>query len=261
MTCAVAFTLAAQAKAFFSPRQEKKCPASQQEQPLSISNGKLGATICGDISAEEIFLSDATLPDKAQNSPFAVLRIDDQNSNPTKHFHRSLSVDSGLVSESYLKGNTRFHREYFSSRQDHLLAMRLSADKAQALSFSVSLSAFGPHKAKARGQQITMTGHLTDPKEDLLHFCSILKADTPDGKIFATDSTLLIDGATEVVLYYVNETSLNNKSPYIEKAADDAWHTVNYTYEQFRERHLADIRKASKSSNKKSRPQQNKFHP
>lgn len=261
MTCAVAFMLAAQAKAFFSPRQETKHPASQQEQPLSISNGKLSATFSGDISAEEIFLSDTTIPDKVQNSPFAVLRIDDPNSNPTKHFHRSLSVDSGLVSESYQKGSTRFHREYFSSRQDHLLAMRLSADKAQALSFSVSLSAFGPHKAKARGQQITMTGHLTPYKDSILHFCSILKANTPDGKIFATDSTLFIDGATDVVLYYVNESSLNDEFPYIEKAADDAWHTVNYTYEQFRERHLADIRKASKLSDKKNRPQESNFRP
>ena len=105
-----------------------------------------------------------------------------------------------------------------------------------------------------------MTGHLTDKRDNILHFCSILKADTPDGKVFASDSTLAIDGATEVVLYYVNETSLNDQSPYIENAADDAWHTVNYTYEQFRERHLADIRKHVKSSNKKQRPLQDNSH-
>ncbi len=260
MACAAAFMLAAQALAF-SHLQEK--PLRLNEKSLSIDNGKLGATISGNALSEKIFLSDTTLQERQTHScsPFALLRIIDNNIHPAKHHHRFLSLDSGMVSETFQKGNTKFHREYFLSRPDQLLAIRLWADKAQAISVSLSLSAFGPHKAKARGQQITMIGHLMDMEKDVMHFCSILKANTPDGKVFASDSTLTIDGATEVVLYYVNETSRNNQSPYIENAADDAWHTVNYTYEQFRERHLADMRRHFiKSSNKKQRPHQNTSH-
>ena len=267
MACAAALMLAAQALAFSSSGQRQEQPLGLHKKSLSIDNGKISATINGNALAEEIFLSDTTLQESSPSSigkepfPFALLRIIDHNTLPTRHYRHTLSSGNGMVNETYQKGEAKYHREYFLSRPDHLLAIRLWTDKAQAISVSLSLSAFEPHKAKARGQQITMTGHLTDKKDSILHFCSILKANTSDGKVFASDSTLTIDGATEVVLYYVNETSLNNQSPYIENAADDAWHTVNYTYEQFRERHLAYFRRnLIKSSNKKRRPYQDNSH-
>ena len=83
-----------------------------------------------------------------------------------------------------------------------------------------------------------------------IHFSGILTAKTDGGKVLTGDSTLLISGATEAAVYVVNATSFNGfaKHPvnegarYIEQAADDAWHLVNYTYDQLRERHIADYK-------------------
>ncbi len=112
----------------------------------------------------------------------------------------------------------------------------------------VILTSQVPHGIKSSGNQLTLTGHaIGDPKESI-HYCSILKAMSTDGVISTTDTTLLLRNATDATLYFVNETSfngfdkhpVNEGAPYIEHAMDDAWHLVNLTYSQLRERHIAD---------------------
>jgi alpha-L-fucosidase 2 len=71
-----------------------------------------------------------------------------------------------------------------------------------------------------------------------------------DGETTASDSSLTITHAKEALLYIVNETSFNGfdkhpvteGAPYLENAANDLWHTQNYSYEQFYNRHLADYK-------------------
>jgi alpha-L-fucosidase 2 len=108
-----------------------------------------------------------------------------------------------------------------------------------------------PHGIKVSDNQLTLTGHaIGDPKESI-HYCSILRANSNDGTITASDSTIVVRDASELILYFVNETSFNgfDKHPvkegaaYIENAMDDAWHLVNYSYQQLRDRHVADYRK------------------
>ena len=70
------------------------------------------------------------------------------------------------------------------------------------------------------------------------------------GNVTVSDSTLQLRSVDEATLYFVNATSFNgyDKHPvsegadYINDAADMAWHMVNYTYEQIRERHINDYR-------------------
>ena len=182
--------------------------------------------------------------------PLGIIRLTDNNTNPTTGYRRSLDLDSALAKVTYKKGDITYTREYFASHPDSLIAIHLHADKTHGLSFNITLSSLVPHKAKAYGQQITMTGHAVGQPQESIHFCTILKVYSPDGKVFASDSMLTIDNATEATLYIVSRTSFNGYdkhpvrqgAPYIETAADDAWHTMNLTYDQFKARHVADYR-------------------
>ena len=72
-----------------------------------------------------------------------------------------------------------------------------------------------------------------------------------EGQCLKKDTLLQIENATELEVYFTNATSFNGfnrhpvseGAPYIEQAADDAWHLQNYTYEQLRQRHIDDYRK------------------
>ena len=263
-------------------------PAQYFEESLPIGNGRLGALVYGGTDSCLIYLNDITLwtgqpvdhnegagaaqwipqirealfkedyarADSLQlhveghNSsyyqPLGTLLIEDLNSGSTSGYRRTLSLDSAVVSDRYIRDGQTITREYFASAPDSLIAIRLTG----LVNIRLSLTAQVPHKVKAKGNQLTQTGHaMGDPMESV-HFCTILQANNKGGTIEASDSSLTIRDAQEVVIYIVNRTSYNgfNKhpvregAPYLEKAIDDIWHTKNYTYQHFLQRHISDYR-------------------
>ncbi len=183
--------------------------------------------------------------------PLSTLKINDYAKGSVSKYYRELDIDSAITKVRYTRGDVNFYREYFASNPDKLIAIHLSASKKASINCEILLTGQTPHKVKASDKQITMLGNaIGDPKESI-HFCSILKVNNQGGSVEVTDSTLQIVNADEATLYFVNETSFNgfDKHPvndganYIENSTNDIWHTVNYTYQQFRERHISDYRK------------------
>lgn len=192
--------------------------------------------------------------------PLATLHIFDDNKNPASGYYRELDIDSALCRDTYIKGGVRYTREYLASNPDKVIAMRIKSDRKGAISYVLSLTSLVPHKVVSsamksvandyKGASLTINGHATGDPMNSIHFSGILTARITDGDIVASDSTITISGATEATLYFVNATSFNGfdkhpvkeGAPYIEQAADDAWHLVNYTYDMLRERHVADYK-------------------
>ena len=184
--------------------------------------------------------------------PLGLLHIYDQNKGATKDYYRELDIDSALCRDHFTRNGVSYTREYFASNPDKVIAIRLKAGKEGAINCNIVLKSQIQHRVKGNGtNQLTMTGHAAGNPLQSIHYCTILKAETTDGKTYARDSLLRIQGATEATLYIVNATSFNGAdkhpvteaAPYLEQAADDAWHLVNYSYEQLRDRHVADYRK------------------
>ena len=189
--------------------------------------------------------------------PLATLHVRDGNRAPVVAYRRRLSLDSALVNIAYRRGNTAYEREYFASHPDRAVAMRLKASVPGGLDQELTLTAQVPHRAKASANagtgrgwqgQLTLTGHAEGDPRQSIHFCTQLLVRTVGGRVEARDSTLHITGATEAEIYIVNETSFNGArnhpvtqgAPYIETVTDEAWHLVNYSYEELRQRHLDD---------------------
>ena len=186
--------------------------------------------------------------------PLAIINIKDQNQGKYTQYKRQLSLDSAIATLSYERDGIKYQREYFASHPDKMIAIRLTASKKAAINCDISLTSLIPHHVKASGKQLTITGHAMGKPENSTHFCSILKVNNQDGTITPTDSTLHLQGVSEAVIYLVNETSYNGfdkhpvteGAPYLEKVADDAWHLVNYTYPEFKQRHVQDYQKLFK---------------
>lgn len=195
-------------------------------------------------------------PNSQYYQPLATLHILDADTTEASSYYRELDLDSALCRDRYVRGGVTFSREYFASHPDKVVAIKLKADRPGAINCRVTLTAQTPHQVKAaHGKgQLTLTGHVLGDAMESLHYCSILSAKSADGQVAASDSTISVSGATEVTLYFVNETSFNGfdkhpvrqGAPYIERAADDAWHLVNHTYEDFRSRHVADYQQIFK---------------
>ena len=184
-------------------------------------------------------------PNSQHFQPLGTLHIKDLGLGEVSNYHRSLNLDSAIIRDSYLRNGKPVMREYFASNPDKLIAIRLCGD----INCRIALTAQVPHSVKTIPTQLTMTGHATGSPQESIHFCTMLSVKT-DGEVTAADSSLTILNAKEAILYLVNETSFNGfdkhpvseAAPYLENAANDIWHTQNFTYDEFYTRHLADYK-------------------
>lgn len=188
--------------------------------------------------------------------PLLTMHIEDLNGRENKtvplteatSYYRELDIDQAICRERYTKDGVTIEREYFASHPDRVIAIRMKSSVPGMINCRVSLTGQVPHKAKASANQLTVTGHATGDEMHSIHFCSILKASSDKGRVLVADSTITIQGATTATFYFVNATSFNgsDKHPvtegadYLALAADYAWHLVNFSYEQLRDRHVAD---------------------
>ena len=187
-------------------------------------------------------------PNSQYYQPLATLHIKNLDQGTVTNYYRELDLDNSICSDRFTRNGIDYSREYFANHPDKVIAMKIKSSKPQGINIELILTAQIPHGIKASDKQLTLTGHAVGKPEESIHFCSILKTDVKDGQTTKTDSTLIIKNASEAIIYFVNETSFNGfdkhpvkeGAPYIENAIDDAWHLVNYTYEQLRDRHIAD---------------------
>ncbi|MBQ6193609.1 MAG: glycoside hydrolase family 95 protein [Prevotella sp.] len=187
-------------------------------------------------------------PNSQYYQPLATLHIKNLDQGTVTNYYRELDLDNSICSDRFTRNGIDYSREYFANHPDKVIAMKIKSSKPQGINIELILTAQIPHGIKASDKQLTLTGHAVGKPEESIHICSILKTDVKDGQTTKTDSTLIIKNASEAIIYFVNETSFNGfdkhpvkeGAPYIENAIDDAWHLVNYTYEQLRDRHIAD---------------------
>ena len=189
-------------------------------------------------------------PDQAEFQPLATIHIIDADKSAATDYYRELDIDNAICSDRYTRNGVTISREYFVSNPDKVVAMKIKASKSGALSFKVLLTALTEHKVKASGAQLTLTGHALGDVQNTIHYCSLLQAQTSDGKVTANDTTLTVSNATEAILYFVNETSFNgfdrhpvtDGAPYLENAENDLWHLKNLSYDEMRKRHTDDYK-------------------
>ena len=204
---------------------------------------------------EVLFNEDYQLADSLQHyvqgpnsqyfQPLGTLHIKDLGLGTVSDYHRSLSLDSAIIKDRYVRDGKVITREYFASNPDKLIAIRIRGD----INCKIALTAQVPHHVKAIPTQLTMTGHATGDANESIHFCTMLSVKT-DGDVTASDSSLTITHAKEAILYLINETSFNGfdkhpvkeGAPYLENAANDIWHTQNYSFDEFYARHLTDYK-------------------
>lgn len=178
------------------------------------------------------------------------LTITDLTPGQATGYYRQLSLDSAVCSDRYTRNGVTYTREYFASNPDKVIAIRLISSKANMLNYNIRLGSKANHGVKVSDRQITMTGNAEGDPKETIHFCSVLRVKNAGGVVERTDSGLIIKGATEATLYFVNETSFNGHdkhpvtqgAPYIENAMDNAWHITNLNFNTLLDRHIKDYR-------------------
>ena len=124
-------------------------------------------------------------------------------------YSRSLDLDSAIATVTYRCGDVTYKREIFASYPDQAIVVRLRADKAGALTFTASLKS--PHaSAETRvveSDQLALAGRV---QPDGVRFEARLAVQTKDGMVSASSDGLVVENATEAVLYLAAGSSYVN---------------------------------------------------
>lgn len=135
--------------------------------------------------------------------PLGTLEIDFPDIDKVSSYYRDLNLEDATATTSFKSEDITYKRVVFASLVDNVIVVHLTADKKEALNFSVSISS-----PLTTWQVHVKSGQLVFrcKGEDQEGVKAALRAECrtavrTDGRVQTTDNSLQIKGATEAVLY------------------------------------------------------------
>ncbi len=133
-----------------------------------------------------------------------------------KDYRLELDLDSAMVTTTFVRDGVVFKREVFSSPVDQVIVVRLTADKAGAISVDVGLDRPADFEVETIGDNaLRMFGQAShDGKHKGVKYETRLSANADGGSITAGDKKLSIRNADAVTLLLTAATDYNFANPY-----------------------------------------------
>jgi alpha-L-fucosidase 2 len=138
-----------------------------------------------------------------------------------KDYYRELDMETGIVKISYVDGDVKMNREVFMSYPDHVMVMKVSADKPGRVSVEAKLASPFREETIAKDNRLTINGiwrYLPKTETWLiakvegtgLRFQTDIVALPEKGTLIATDSSLVVTDANSVTFVLTSATSFVN---------------------------------------------------
>ncbi len=153
------------------------------------------------------FLSDPVRQKAYQ--PFGDLRLHFDNQSNATNYHRELDLDSAIARVTYSAGGVNYKREAFASYPDQLIVLRLTADQAGRVSFTLKIDS--PHtnsQTKAFAPDtLALTGQV---ETGGLRFESQVRVIKTGGEISTNGDVITVRNADSATLLLAAATSFKN---------------------------------------------------
>ena len=144
-------------------------------------------------------------------------RLKEQKKEKVEAYYRELDLENATYRQSFQVGDTLFTREMFLSKPDDVMVMRFRAKGSKKISFSALLgrSKFYDGVKKVGNNGICLYGNLGKGGFD---FSMILLADSKDGRVTTMGEHLLVEDASEVMLYFCADTTYHVEEKLLEES-------------------------------------------
>ncbi|NMB50889.1 MAG: glycoside hydrolase family 95 protein, partial [Bacteroidales bacterium] len=138
-----------------------------------------------------------------------------------KDYYRELNMETGIVKICYTDGDVKMTREVFMSYPDHVMVMKVSADKPGCVSVEAKLKSPFLEQTTTNTNRLTINGiwrYLSKTENWLvakvegtgLRFQTDIVALPEKGTLLATDSSLIVTDANSVTFILTAATSYVN---------------------------------------------------
>ncbi|PTA47624.1 glycoside hydrolase N-terminal domain-containing protein [Micromonospora sp. RP3T] len=175
------------------------------------------------------------------------LRLAFGSSGGATQYRRTLDLTTATVTTSYVLSGVRHQREVFASAPDQVIVVRLTADRANSISFSATFDS--PQRTTVSSPDSATIGldGISGSMEGVtgsVRFLALANAAVTGGTVSSSGGTLRVSGATSVTVLisigssYVNYRTVNGDYQGIARTRLSAARSV--AVDQLRSRHLAD---------------------
>lgn len=176
------------------------------------------------------------------NLPFGDLLIG-TGGGDVSGYRRELALDEAVARVGFVCGGTRFSREYFASNPAQALVVRYTADKAHALSATVSMRMLRHSEVTARANQIDITGDARFDKngEGGVRFRGIVRVMADGGSVRAVGDRLVVDRADAMTIIVDIRTDFQNLN-YRSQCLNTVETAASRPYDELKREHVADFK-------------------
>src|SRR4030095_6402283 len=181
--------------------------------------------------------------------PLGDLLIRFRGQEETRDYIRELDLDSAVAKVTYLSGDARFSREVFSSAIDQVIVIRLTSDKPGRLTFGATLTreqdskahAINPDRVVLEGEAIARGERHELERKVGVKFEGLLKVIPEGGRMSASGSEVLVEGASAATLLVAAATNFRCQDPAAQ--CEQYLASARKPYAQLRAVHIADHRR------------------
>ena len=176
------------------------------------------------------------------NLPFGDLLIE-TGGGDVSGYRRELALAEAVARVGFVCGGTRFSREYFASNPAQALVVRYTADKAHALSATVSMRMLRHSEVTARANQIDITGDARFDKngEGGVRFRGIVRVMADGGSVRAVGDRLVVDRADAMTIIVDIRTDFQNLN-YRSQCLNTVETAASRPYDELKREHVADFK-------------------
>ncbi len=129
-------------------------------------------------------------------------------------YSRILDIENALARTEWSREGVNYIQEAFSSIEDDVILVKLSASKKKKLSFKVGLDRKENASIKSVGNaQLLMTGQLPNADMPGMKFASTVKVIANGGEVNSTDGLIDVEGANTCYLIIAAATDYNIEDP------------------------------------------------
>ena len=188
--------------------------------------------------------------------PVGDLLLDFKPSGPVSDYYRELDMETGIVKVNYTENGVKMTREVFMSYPDHVMVMKVSADKPGKVNVEAKLKSPFLRHISSSGNRLTMNDTwsylptrifdlIAKVEGDGMSFQTDVVALPDKGRLEATDSSLVVSGANSVTFVLTIATNFVN---YKDISGDPSARCDKIlaavdgkSYKQLKETHLKDF--------------------
>lgn len=158
-----------------------------------------------------------------------------------RNYKRSLDLDSAISHVSFSLNGVTYHREVFSNAPDNVLAIRLTSDKEEMITFDAILSRPGSKATFSReGNALIMSEHVGNGTG--VKLVARLQVNTNGGDLTFSEQGFSISNANDVLLLITAATDYRKTDPSLQcRSNTEAAQKKRYSV--LREEHVLDYQR------------------